>query len=84
MAKQQSEISQLSYEQALAELELVVEQLEAEVGDLDAALALFERGQALAKHCNELLGKAELRVQQLGENGELSELKDNSAADERG
>jgi exodeoxyribonuclease VII small subunit len=74
MAKDK-DLSELSYEQAFAELEGVVNQLEAEVGDLDAALALFERGQALAKRCSELLEKAELRVQQLGEDGELSDLQ---------
>jgi exodeoxyribonuclease VII small subunit len=75
MAKEQN-LSELNYEQAFAELENVVNQLEAEVGDLDAALALFERGQALAKRCSELLEKAELRVQQLSEDGELSDLHD--------
>lgn len=68
------EISTLSYDQALEELEHIVEQLEAEVGDLDAALALYERGQALSKHCSTLLEQAELRVQQLGPDGELSPL----------
>lgn len=74
MAKQ-TEISELNYEQALAELEGIVEELEAEVADLDAALALFERGQALAKRCSELLEKAELRVQQLNEDGQLEDLE---------
>lgn len=74
MAKDK-DLSELSYEQAFAELEGIVSQLEAEVGDLDAALALFERGQALAKRCRELLEKAELRVQQLGEDGQLSDLQ---------
>ena len=74
MAKS-NEISNLSYDQALEELESIVQQLEAEVGDLDAALALYERGQALAKHCSQLLERAELRVQQLGADGSLSELE---------
>ncbi|MBX3045479.1 MAG: exodeoxyribonuclease VII small subunit [Anaerolineales bacterium] len=69
------EISSLSYDQAMEELEGIVQQLEAEVGDLDAALALYERGQQLAKHCGELLDSAELRVQQLGADGSLSELE---------
>ena len=68
------EISSLSYDQALEELESIVQQLEAEVGDLDAALALFERGQALSQHCSTLLEQAELRVQQLGSDGELTPL----------
>ena len=38
-----------------------------ETGDqpLEEALALFERGQLLTKHCAELLAKAELKVQEL-------------------
>lgn len=68
------DISTLSYDQALEELESIVQQLEAEVGDLDTALALYERGQALSKHCSALLEQAELRVQQLGADGGLSEL----------
>ncbi|HRN51430.1 MAG TPA: exodeoxyribonuclease VII small subunit [Anaerolineales bacterium] len=68
------EISSLSYDKALEELESIVQQLEAEVGDLDAALALYERGQALSQHCSTLLEQAELRVQQLGSDGELTPL----------
>jgi exodeoxyribonuclease VII small subunit len=68
-------VSELTYEKAFQELEGVVKELEAEVGNLDAALKLFERGQALAKHCAELLGKAELRVQELNEDGDLADIE---------
>lgn len=69
-----AEITGLTYEQAYKELEGIVKQLEAEVGNLDQALELFERGQQLAKHCSELLEKAELKVQQLTEDGDLHDL----------
>ena len=55
----------LSYEQAFAELEAVVEALESEQRPLNEAIALYERGQALAKYCTGLLEKAELKVRQL-------------------
>ncbi len=55
----------LSYEQALAELEAIVTSLEANKLPLDESMALFERGQALSRHCMELLDKAELRIKQL-------------------
>jgi exodeoxyribonuclease VII small subunit len=60
-----SEIENLSFEEAFAELEAVVQQLE--MGDLtlEQAMALFERGMALAAQCNTRLDTAELRVQQL-------------------
>jgi len=69
--KSQPAIEELSYEQALAELEKIVAALEAnKPGDsgylsLDEALSLYERGQALSRHCVDLLDKAELRVRQL-------------------
>ena len=73
MAKEKG-LDKLSYEQAFEELEGIVDALEGEIKDLDQALSLFERGQALSKHCAELLEKAELKVQQLTDNGELQEL----------
>jgi exodeoxyribonuclease VII small subunit len=68
-------IEKLSYEEAFAELERIVGDLEAEVHNLDESLALFERGQALARRCAELLDKAELKVQSLSSNGELKDLE---------
>jgi exodeoxyribonuclease VII small subunit len=61
----QSLVEELTYEQALAELETIVASLEANKLSLEDAMALFERGQALTKHCIELLDKAELRVKKL-------------------
>jgi len=58
-------IENLSYEQAFAELEAIVAALEAEESPLEDALALFERGQGLARYCAGLLDKAELKVEQL-------------------
>lgn len=55
----------LSYEEAFAELESVVEALESEQRPLNESIALYERGQALAKYCAALLEKAELKVRQL-------------------
>jgi exodeoxyribonuclease VII small subunit len=58
-------IEKLSYEDAFAELEEIVTALESGEQSLEEALALFERGQKLSKHCTELLAKAELKVQEL-------------------
>ena len=55
----------LTYEEAFAELEAVVEALESEQRPLNESIALYERGQALAKYCAALLEKAELKVRQL-------------------
>jgi exodeoxyribonuclease VII small subunit len=61
----QISIENLSYEQALAELESTVASLEANKLSLEESMALFERGQALTRHCMDLLDKAELRIKQL-------------------
>lgn len=56
---------EMSYEEAFAELEALVDRLEAGDLALEEALSLFERGQALASRCGELLEGAELRLRQL-------------------
>jgi exodeoxyribonuclease VII small subunit len=61
----QDDIASLSYEQAYAELEEIVFGLESNQKTLEEAMALFERGQALAQYCAALLDGAELRVRQL-------------------
>lgn len=61
----QPEVEQLTYEQAFIELEGIVAVLESDEHSLDRALALFQRGQALARYCAALLDQAELKVQQI-------------------
>jgi exodeoxyribonuclease VII small subunit len=58
-------VDELSYEAAFAELEQVVAALEAEPASLDQSMSLFERGQALVKHCSRLLEDAELKIKRL-------------------
>ena len=67
-------VEKLSYEQAFAELEAIVNQLESEQPPLEEAMQLYERGQALSKRCAELLENAELKLQQLTEE-ELGEVE---------
>jgi exodeoxyribonuclease VII small subunit len=58
-------VEELNYEEALAELEGIVETLENEQNPLDEAMRLFERGQALVARCGELLESAQLKVRKL-------------------
>ncbi|HKG57073.1 MAG TPA: exodeoxyribonuclease VII small subunit [Candidatus Limnocylindrales bacterium] len=58
-------IEKLGFDEALAELQRTVAELEAGGQPLEQALALHERGAALLEHCNRLLTTAELRVKQL-------------------
>ena len=62
----------LSFEDAFAQLEAAVAALQDGRLPLERALRHYEQGMKLAQHCQELLQKAELRVQQLqvGESGE--------------
>ena len=58
-------VEQLPYEQALSQLEQIVNALESDENSLDEALALFERGQALVRYCSLLLDRTELKVGQI-------------------
>jgi len=70
---EKSSVDELSYEQAFAELEQIVNRLESETLNLDESLTLYERGQALSAHCAALLESAELRVQKLRLENQLLE-----------
>ena len=63
-------LEELSYEQALQELEELVNSLETGENNLESTLLYYERGQSLASHCVSLLDKAELKVEDVlkGEN----------------
>ena len=65
MAKTNPSDEELTYEQAYAELEDIVAALESGEHTLEEAIAQYQRGQALAKYCADMLDDAELKVQQL-------------------
>jgi exodeoxyribonuclease VII small subunit len=69
-------VEELTYEEAFAELEKIVDVLEGDAtqSPLEDAMSLFERGQALVKRCSELLDGAELKVRQLS-GDELTEFE---------
>jgi len=55
-------VAELGYEQARDELVLVVQRLESGAGTLEEALALWERGEALAARCQQWLDGARERL----------------------
>ena len=63
-----------TFESALGELELIVQQLEQGDLDLEESLKLFEKGVKLSRECRERLAKAERRIEILlkDSNGNLS------------
>jgi exodeoxyribonuclease VII small subunit len=65
-----TEIDQMDYETAVAELEKTVAQLGKEQEDLAESVRSFERGLALARRCAQLLDDAERRLKALAPAGE--------------
>jgi exodeoxyribonuclease VII small subunit len=64
----------MSFEDAFAELEAIVRRLEEGSSKLDEAIAAYERGVALKRHCEEKLQEAQSRVEKivLGPNGQVT------------
>lgn len=55
----------MSFEQALAALEGIVQQLERGDVPLDQSIRIYERGEALKAHCDQLLKAAEDKVEKI-------------------
>jgi exodeoxyribonuclease VII small subunit len=60
-----ADIAKLSFEDALKELEEIVRGLESGKGKLDDAIAAYERGSALKRHCERKLAEAEARIEKI-------------------
>ncbi|MCU0499793.1 MAG: exodeoxyribonuclease VII small subunit [Anaerolineae bacterium] len=67
-------INDLSFERAFEELDTIVAKLESGELSLEDSVTLYERGRLLSAHCQALLDQAELRVQQLADDGSLRPL----------
>jgi exodeoxyribonuclease VII small subunit len=61
----QIDVSALSFEKAVEELEAIVSALERGDVALDKSIEIYERGEALKKHCEALLGAAENRIEKI-------------------
>ena len=59
------DIANLSFEDALKELDDIVQTLESGEGGLDAAIRSYERGVALKQHCEAKLQEAQARVEKV-------------------
>lgn len=62
------DIKDMSFEQALKELESIVNRLERGDVELEASIRIYERGEALKTHCDALLRKAEAKVEKISLN----------------
>ncbi len=61
----QPDIKALTFEQALAELEKIVAELESGQAPLERSIEIYERGAALKSHCEARLEAARLRVEKI-------------------
>ncbi len=59
------DIAALPFERALAMLEEIVARLESGKVDLEDSIRIYERGEALRKHCEAKLKEAEARIEKI-------------------
>ena len=62
---EEADIKSLSFEKALAFLEEIVAKLESGRVDLEESIKIYERGEALRKHCETKLAEAEARIEKI-------------------
>jgi exodeoxyribonuclease VII small subunit len=60
-----ADVGQLPFERAIEELESIVKRLEDGKVPLEESVAIYERGEALKRRCEDLLRQAEARVQKI-------------------
>jgi exodeoxyribonuclease VII small subunit len=60
-----ADVKRLTFERAIEELETIVMRLEEGKVPLEESVAIYERGQALKRRCEELLSQAEARVDKI-------------------
>lgn len=65
MAAGEAALAQMSFEQALARLEQIVQKLEAGDVSLEDSIALYSEGAQLRAHCTAQLAQAQARIEQL-------------------
>lgn len=60
-----SDVNKLPFERAIDELESIIKRLEEGKVPLEESVAIYERGEALKRRCEELLKAAEARVEKI-------------------
>jgi len=60
-----TDVERLTFERAIDELESIVKRLEDGKVPLEESVAIYERGEALKRRCEELLRQAEARVEKI-------------------
>lgn len=60
-----ADVKKLPFERAIEELETIIKRLEEGKVPLEESVAIYERGEALKRRCEELLKAAEARVEKI-------------------
>ncbi len=67
MAKDEKDLSKMSFEQAIKELTAIVGKIESGETPLQDSLDQYEKGMALIKQCRSILQEAEKRIEKISE-----------------
>lgn len=65
MTEKHNDITSMSFEQALRELEAIVRKLETGQGELESSIQDYERGTLLKGHCQKKLADAKMKVEKI-------------------
>lgn len=60
-----ADVAELTYEQAIEQLEAIIDRIESGEVGLEQSVAEYERGMALRRHCHAILSRAEQRITEL-------------------
>lgn len=63
------QMKNINFEEALSELDEIVQKLETGNQPLEVAMELYNRGNILTKHCDKMLAEAKLKVEKLVKSG---------------
>lgn len=75
-------IEDLTFEQALAEMDCIVERMRSNELTLQESVQAYARGKELSKHCESLLSRAQAIVQKLDEDGAVSAVNEEELREE--
>lgn len=74
------DVKSLSFEEAMSQLEKIVDALDSGDVSLEKSIDIYEQGAALQRHCEDKLKQAEMRVQKIvaGADGKATGVEDTS------
>ena len=73
------ELEKLTFEEAVKELELLVDSLDKGDISLDEAIAAYERGSQLKDHCQKKLNEAKMKVETIQSSDNIDTVPEKSS-----